>query len=198
MRQTITTPQDLSERFEAAASDSFRFLEEKFGFSKSTMRPDSGSVNLTYQSQLIYVNVVFGPPAYEPEMSFGRCGIDNVVGGYCFEAGDLIQLDGCRDWRSKPGEGTLEGQVTWLASILEDCGKECLTGDQSIYNYMKCRRDILIDEQSIREQTDVLSNNVEAAWISRDYQRIVHLYSNYRGVLTELDRRRLRYARDHL
>lgn len=194
----MTATQDLSESFEVAASDSFRFLEQRYGFSKSTLRPNTNSVILRYESASIYVNVMYGPPAYEPEMSFGRRGIDDVPGGYSFEVGDLVQLEICRDWQSKPGSGGIDGQVAWLASMLQDCGKECLVGDQSVYSDMKTRRGLLVAEWLHQEQYGALSRSIDAAWRDKDYKKIVDLCANYSGTLGDLNRKRLRYAQSNV
>lgn len=194
----MTRTQDLSDSFEAAASDSFRFLEQTYGFSKSTLRPNRNSVILRYESTSIFVNVMYGPPAFEPEMSFGRRGIDDIPGAYSFEAGDLVELEICRDWQSKPGSGGIEGQVAWLASMLKDCGKECLAGDQSVYHDMKKRRDRLVAEWRHQEHYGALSRNIDAAWRNKDYKRIVDLCANHSGPLGNLDSERLRYAQSRV
>lgn len=194
----MTATQDFSESFEVAASDSFRFLEQGYGLSKSTLRPNTNSVILRYESASMYVNVMYGPPAYEPEMSFGRRGIDDVPRGYSFEVGDLVQLETCRDRQSKPGSGGIEGQVAWLASILEDCGKGCLDGDQSVYSDMKARRDRLVAEWRYQEQYEALSRSIDAAWRDNDYKKIVDLCANYGGTLGSINKKRLRYAQSYV
>jgi len=188
--------QNLSANFEAGASDSFSFLEHNFGFVKSIVRPNTNSVILRYESPSIYVNVMYGPPAYAPEMSFGRRGIDDVAGGYSFEAGDLIQLEKYRDWQSKQTpSGGLEGQIAWLASLLAECGKESMLGDPAVYSDMKARRDRLVAEWQHQEQHGTLSRSIDAAWREMDYKTIVDLCANYNGPLGNLDTKRLHYAR---
>ncbi|PKP86597.1 MAG: hypothetical protein CVT78_11915 [Alphaproteobacteria bacterium HGW-Alphaproteobacteria-17] len=81
-------------------------------------------------------------------MSFGRLGIDDQQGGFSFEAGDLIQLQNCKEWAA-PNLGPLgviDGQVAWFASLLNECGKPCLLGDPAIYAEMKSRREALVTE----------------------------------------------------
>jgi hypothetical protein len=194
----MTMTQDLSINFEAASSDSFRFLEESYGFSRSVLRPNKNSILIRYESHSIYVNVMYGPPAYEPEMSFGRRGIDDVTGGYSFEAGDLIQLWEYRNLQLKQvSPGIIEGQVAWLASLLEKYGKECLMGNSATYSEMKARRERLISEWRRQEQYNELSQSIDSAWKAKDYKRIVTLCSRYSGSLGDLDRKRLQYAQSH-
>lgn len=190
--------QDLSANFETAASDSFRFLEQKYGFSKSVSRPNGNSLVVRYEGPSIYVNVLHGPPAYEPEMSFGRRGIDDVIGGYSFEVGDLVQLEKCRDWKSKQGSERVEDQVAWLASMLEDYGKECLLGDQEVYSNMMVKRDHLITKWRHEERYADLSRNIDAAWRQGNYKEIVALCGNYGGDLGNLNRKRLCYAQSRV
>jgi hypothetical protein len=192
------TTRDLSERFEMAASDSFRYLEQRYGFVRSTLRPSVNIIILRYENASIYVNAMYGPPAYEAEMSFGRRDIDDVPGGYSFEVGDLIQLETCRDWQSKSVSGGIEEQVAWLASMLEGCGQKCLVGDQSVYSEMKERRDRLAAEWRRQEEAAALSRSIDAAWRRKDYKKIVELCADYGGALGALEEGRLRYAQNHV
>ena len=130
----------LERDFEAAVLSSFAFLEQHHGFTHTVLRPSPHSFLVRYESRSLFVNLVFGPPAYEPEMSFGRLGIDDRQGGFSFEAGDLIQLASCQGWNPdiKPGDAVAR-QVAWFASLLKDCGRTCLLGDASVYEEMKSR-----------------------------------------------------------
>jgi hypothetical protein len=142
MTQTNLDPSVL---FETAVFESFSFLEQEYGFSKKVSRPNQYSVFARYENAVIYVNLMFGSPAYEPEMSFGRLGLDDIVGAFSFEAGDLIQLDSSQGWsKSAENADRIKGQVAWFALLLRECGHPCLDGDSATYSEMKSRRNALV------------------------------------------------------
>jgi hypothetical protein len=147
MKRTMSDMPDPSASFEDAVVISFAFLEQQYGFSKSIIRPTQQAVVVRYESRSLFVNLAFGPPAYEPEMSFGRLGIDDRKGGFSFEAGDLIQLESYQGWKpSFESSAAIVRQVAWFASLLNECGKSCLLGDPTVYAEMKSRREALVSE----------------------------------------------------
>lgn len=185
--------------FEAAALENFTFLEQEFGFSKSVSRPNQQSVIVRYESAVAFVNLMFGPPAYGPEMSFGRLGIDDMPGAYSLEAGDLIQLNACRGWsNSDKHTDPITRQVAWFASLLAECGRPCLNGDSPIYSEMKARRDADVANwhREMREKARASKSN--AAWEAKDYQAFVDLFSTSEGALSAVDQKRLDIARKRL
>jgi hypothetical protein len=185
--------------FEAAVFENFTFLEQEFGFSKSVSRPNQQSVIVRYENRTIYVNLMFGPPAYEPEMSFGRLGIDDVPGSYSLEGGDLIQLGTCRDWsNNNKHSGSVTGRVVLFASLLNECGRPCLNGDSPVYSEMKARRDAAVSiwHREMRDKARASKSN--AAWEAKDYQAFIDLLSTYEGALSAIDQKRLDIARERL
>lgn len=191
---------DPSVLFEGAVVNSFAFLEQRYGFSKSILRPSQQVVVVRYENSSLFVNLAFGPPAYESEMSFGRLGIDDQQGGFSFEAGDLMQLQNCQKWIT-PTLGSsqvIAGQVAWFAALLEECGKCCLLGDPAIYAEMKSRREALVEEWRREERSKGVRNDIEAAWKVRDYRALIALYSIYDGRLSNIDRKRLETAKSKL
>lgn len=182
--------------FESAVSESFTFLEQEYGFSRSTLRPNEHSVLVRYENSLLYVNLMFGPPAYESEMSFGRLGLDDVPGRYSFEAGDLIQLPGCRGWKSNAvSSDKITGQVAWLASLLRECGRLGLLNDLAFFNEMRSRREAMVAEWQRDERNSARANKIAAAWEARNYKDVVDLCSSYEGTLSNVDQKRLEFSR---
>lgn len=182
--------------FKAAVLSSFAFLEQHYGFSNTVLRPSPHSVVVRYESRSLFVNLVFGPPAYEPEMSFGRLGVDDRQGGFSFEAGDLIQLASRRGWTPnlKPDDA-IARQVAWFASLLQECGQPCLLGDPSVYEEMKSRREAQVAEWQRDERTRRRDNEIDAAWQAKDYRAVVGLCSAYEGTLSKLNQKRLEFAK---
>jgi hypothetical protein len=183
--------QDKSAEFEAAVLYSFRFLESEHGFLRRSSRPQKYTQLVMYEKSDLYVVLSYGPPAYEPEMSFGRRGIDDVSGAYSFHSGDLVQLDCCRNWAwNKDQDNPLTNWVSELARLLALCGAQCLAGNSAVFTQMKTRRDKLISdwthEESVRAQID-------SAWKAKDYKQVLHLYESIDD-LTDLDNKRIAFA----
>jgi hypothetical protein len=108
--------QDKSLEFELAVVSSFQFLEVRCGFSRRSSRPQEFTQLVTYESPDLYLILSCGPTAYEPEMSFGRRGIDDRSGAYSFHPSDLVALDCCRNWTwNKEGGNALRAWVADLA-----------------------------------------------------------------------------------
>ena len=140
-----TCTKDYSAEFEKAVIVNFKFLEVDYDCKRRSSRPQKYTQIVKYENTKLYVILSYGPPAYEPEMSFGRKGIDDVPGAYSFHPGDLIQLDCCRKWAWNKEQGNaLESWVAELARLLTVCGAQCLTDDQLVFTQMKDRRDKLI------------------------------------------------------
>lgn len=185
-------------QFEMAVIKDFRFLEED-GFSSSTLQPSRHATVIRYENGSIFVNLVYGPPAYEPEMSFGRLGIDDRQGGFSFEAGDLIQLNSCQGWRKEiAGVDPIEQQVAWLAALLKECGRSCLLGDAAVYAEMKFRRQSLVAEWQRDERARVETEQIDAAWKAKDYRTVIQLCSEHDGVLSNINQKRLEIAKEKI
>jgi hypothetical protein len=195
VRLTMNGTKNLLANFEAATRECFRFLEDEYQMSVSILRPHAKFSVVRYKGSSTFVNLTYGPPAYEPEMSFGRPTIDDGAGSYSFDVGDLIQLNTCGDWRSISSSTGLEHHVAWLASILKLCGRQCLDGNQSVYDTMKAKRNKLIAEWQDQEQLLVLSRSIDEAWKQRDYKKIIALCSHFSDKLDVVNSRRLAYAR---
>ena len=186
---------DKAAQFQGAVIDAFKFLESRYGFSRLTSRPDRNTLLIRYETRTLYVILAYGPPAYEPEMSFGRHGVDDVPGAYSFEAGDLIQLDCCASWQwSKSYPNHIVGLVSEFARLLAACGSSCLSGDPITYGEMKSRRDKLISEWKRDELDKAHRSKVSAAWERKDYKAVVELLAEFGKDLSDLDRRRLQFA----
>lgn len=192
-----TSVHDRSAEFEAAVLDSFKFLETDYGFLCRLSQPQKYTRLVIYENPKLYVVLSYGPPAYEPEISFGRRGIDDVPGGYSFHSGDLIQLDCCRDWTwKKDKDNALTNWVTELARLLRCCRVQCLGGDSLAFSQMRTRRDALIADWLRDEKLKGLRAQVDSAWRSKDYEQVLHVYKSIDD-LTELDKKRIAFAAAH-
>jgi len=184
--------------FENSVKRCFDFLQE-YGF-RRLEADQSGYVKLIrYESPGVFVNLFYGPPAYEPEMSFGRIGIYDAAEAYSFDQGDLILLDACRDWKWEPApQRGLDGFICEFARLLNSCGSECLAGDSGVYREMRKRRDIAVKVSRQQEFIGSIRRDAEKAWRKRDYIAYIALISKIKDTISDLERSRLNYARKHL
>ena len=187
--------QDKSLEFGLAVVSNFQFLEANHGFSRRSSRPQEHAQLVTYENRVLYVILSYGPPAYEPEMSFGRRGIDDLPGAYSFHPADLVELDCCRSWTwNKDGGNALGAWVADLARLLGVCGSQCLAGDQVVFAEMRARRDRLIADWKRDANRGAVRAKIEPAWKAKDYRLVLQLYEEI-DELSELDRKRIAYAK---
>ena len=179
-----------------AAERYFLFLKQDYGFAESILRPHEGSLIIRYVNSKVYVNVLFGPPEYEVEMSFGRLDIDDIEGEYSFEAGDLVQLQSYKIWNfEQQTSDALENQIAWFASLLRHCGAKCLSGGEPSFAAMKARREIAITQWRDDEAQKRLTAQFDEAWRAKDYCRVVELGEAAYGHLSDVNLKKLRIAK---
>jgi len=183
--------------FEDAVSRCFAFLEAQYGCTRSLFRPTGQAVVVYYESASFFLRLILGPPTFEPEMAFGRPGIDDGQDGFSFGPGDLMWL---RDGQSQARPDqiatyAIEAQLAWFASLLRDRHPACLAGDLAIYAEMTSRRGTEVAKWRRAQRDGERSRQIEAAWKVRDYHAVIALCSGHEVVLGRLDRKRLAFAR---
>ena len=192
-----TTDQDKSAEFEAAVISCFNFLEADHGFLRRSARPQKYTQLVIYESRDIYVVLSYGPPGYEPDLSFGRRGVDDVPGGYSFDPADLIHLDCCIGWSWNKDKGNaLPNWVAELARLFRSCGSKCLNGDSLVFTQMRDRRDRLVADWKRDERLKGLRAQIDLAWKAKDYHQVLSLYGSI-DELTDIDRKRITFATAH-
>ena len=85
--------------FKETVKNNFSFLVQKYGFRLDQIERTGYAMVIRYESPSVYVSLIYGPPAYEPEMAFGRIGIDDVLGNQGFHPGDLVLLRSSFGWK---------------------------------------------------------------------------------------------------
>lgn len=175
-------------KFEQAVIDSFHFLETAHGF-RRTRRVDADGISLRYEIAALYMELTYLRPEYMPAMQFGRSGVD------AFTADDLLLMDCCADFqRSYTEPDRLTGAIAEFARLLTQCGSAFLAGDLQFLDDVKRKRDARANE---REHADA-RRLIERAWSAKDYRRVIDLYESMSGELTELDRKRLQFAKKQM
>lgn len=185
--------------FEDEVKSHFNFLEQQFGFRLNQIKQVGYAKVIRFESPLIYVNLFYGPPAYEPAISFGRIGIDDAPGAYSFDQGDLVLVKNCANWKWNPAyPNHLVGLISEFARLLMECGSSCLKGDQVVFEEMKARRDSAVKVWHQKEKANRIRKEALSAWNRKDYGAVVSLYETIRDMLTETEHRKLDYAKKQL
>lgn len=195
-----STP-DVYAVFEDVVQRHFYFLEQQYGFRLSQIKQVGYAKAIRYESASVYVTLTYGPPAYEPALSFGRIGIDDVPGAYNFDQGDLVTLNSSAGWQwdpVNPNKSVLVELISGLAQVLRECGAVCLTGDHATFEEMKTRRDSAIKEWHQQEKANRIRKEALSAWNRKDYSAVVGLYETIKDMLTETETRKLDYANKQL
>ena len=187
--------------FEDGVKRHFYFLEQQYGFRLSQIKQVGYAKAIRYESKSVYVTLSYGPPAYEPAISFGRMGIDDVPGAYSFDQGDLVMLNSSAGWKwdpVDPNKSVLVELISGLAQVVRECGAACLTGDQATFEEMKARRDSAVKVWHEQEKAYGIRKEAESAWSRRDYGTVVSLYETITSMLTESENKKLDYAKKQL
>lgn len=184
--------------FEEAVMNNFNFLVQQFGFRLDKIEQTGFVKIIRYESPLVYVNLIYGPPAYEPEMAFGRIGIDDAQGSQGFHPGDLVLLRSSFGWKwgaVNPKNSVLVEIVSGHAQVLRECGSACLLGDQASFEEIKVRRDSAIEAWHQEEKANSVRNDVLVAWEGKDYDAVGRLLESIETMLTDTEKKKLEYAK---
>jgi hypothetical protein len=189
---------DRYDEFESAVRREFSFLERKYGFRLCEVKQDGYVKSMRYASSDVYVILFYGPAAYEPELSFGRIGVDDVPGAMSFHAGDLTISKSSAEVDTPNSQGSkIERIVAGFARWLDEYGSDYLNGDQVVFERMAVRRAENIAAWGKEERIGQQKGKAEPAWKEKHYAEVVALLESMEGELTELERSRLAYARKH-
>ena len=180
--------------FKEAVKTNFVFLRS-IGFQQV-----SEDVTLVrYESKVAFVSVYHGRGSYEIGVEIGRLdrsekyGLDYIVswagkGVWAAEGFGRSTM-----FQASTREG-VESIVSKVARLVEKYGQMFLAGDAVFYDELQKSN----ERASIRSQRDqilgLIRKEAEAAWLTKDYVRVVELFQPVRDELTEIDLKKLEYA----
>lgn len=141
MKKKIVSNEHNYVLFEEEVKKHFHFLVEDYQFRLSKIERWGFVKSIRFESRDVYVNVHYGPPAYEVEMAFGRIGIDDVAGSHSFSPGDLVLLSNNSDWKeSSQTENRISREVEFFARLLRICGEAALHGEKAMFERLAEQR----------------------------------------------------------
>ena len=91
--------------FEDEVKSNFYFLEQQYGFRLNQIKQVGYAKVIRFESPSIYVNLFYGPSAYEPAISFGRIGIDDAP--WLFAHGVAAMAEGASDRSRRAQHGNV-------------------------------------------------------------------------------------------
>ena len=182
----------------------FYFLVQDYHYRLSEVKQTGYVKFIRFESKDIFVNLYYGPPAYEVEIAFGRIGIDDVRGidgvpvTYSFSMNDLVLLHTCADWKeSFPGEDRITGQIMFFSQLMRKCGTACLCGEQVVFEEMSARRNAALLEYQREERMKQMRRELDTAWGQKNYNQVINLLNSSEVMLTKVERKKLEYAEKH-
>ena len=184
------------EIFEKLVRKHFSFLEKDFGFKfLSAERSDDACVVIKYISNKVFLNFFYGHPGYELDVSFGRVGIEDQPNANSFRTGDLLYLDGNKNWLdyqvySAYSYDNLVAGLPKLASFLKECGRKVFLGDSNVYLKMLNGRQKHLERQDLLQ----IKNKATAAWDKKNYKELIKLLNPFRTYLSPLEKKRFDYS----
>jgi hypothetical protein len=189
--------------YEDLVRDNFSFLEEIYGFEFSSSEKGGEYIIIKYLSKTVFLNLYYGSPGFELDFYIGRLGIEDKLGKQSFTSGDLLYLEGCKNWSgysiySAHSYNNLRECLPRLASLLKECGKACLQGDPAAYEKMLFEQKKANNRWHKQQELIQVKKNAIEAWKKKDYAKFVKLFEPIADQLTPSEYKKLEYSRKRL
>jgi hypothetical protein len=188
-------PERYKLQFPEVVTEKFAFVAE-FGLHQVRTEP----TYVRYESPRVFLDVYHGRGSYEIGVNTGLLGSDTRYG-----LGYLVYWAG--SWE-KEGFGrhtmfqvtTADGVARFVPKVVElvrKYGRDFLAGKPAFYARLEeaNRRNAALGEH--RRRVEAVREKASAAWPQRDLGRVAELYATIEGDATELEKKRLAYARKH-
>ncbi|MGH9556716.1 MAG: hypothetical protein ACRD2Y_12935 [Terriglobales bacterium] len=180
--------------FAEAVRTHFGFLEE-YG-----LRPvEEKSTFVRYESPSIFVNVYHGRMSFELGVEIGRMASPGVR----LTLFEILAYDNVLEYRESGGFTAIspEGIQQFLPTLADWTKKYTvpfLRDDPNAYSAAQEKRRYFAARYTKAVELRVVRAQAEPAWQRKDFAKVVTLYESIKGDLTEVESRKLAYARKHL
>jgi hypothetical protein len=196
---SVTEPGSERERlgFREAVLKSFAFLS---GYGLKVVQEESTFVR--YESKIIFVNFYHGRASYEIGVEIGRLdrsekyGLTYIVSTAGKDAWEKEGFGQSTMFQVSTIEGVLEF-VPKVAELIKKYGCDFLRGDSIFYDQLERVNKRRAIEYTKRQNLDQIRKKAEAAWSRKDFSAVVRFYQSITTDLTEIESKRLAYARTH-
>ena len=185
----------MSELFTDMAKRAFSFLELS-GFRLARVNADQ----LRYESASSVVVIDWDTRSGELEASVGL----RSSGGQpqdMYSITDVLGMEGVSD-RKAPAqvadENRLKPFVDQLAEDIRAHAQPALKGDHKFYGRLETFRHANAEAFTRNMKLQQVRSEAEIAWQKREFEKVVRFYATIETDLTEAEKRKLEYARQHL
>lgn len=186
----------MSERFPDMAKQAFSFLEGA-GFRLTQI--DAGQ--LRYESAQSVVDVVWDARSGELEVFVGlhpQTGLPKET----YSVMDILGMEGTLPPDRKVAaqvadENRLRPFVDQLAEDMRVHAQPALAGDRMFFRRLERFRHAKAEAFGRSMKLQQVRSAVEDAWRKRDFKKVIGLYASVESDLTEAEKRKLAYAREH-
>ncbi len=183
--------------FKEAVLASFRFLQLSF-------KPITEEVTfIRYESKNAFVNVYHGRGSFEVGVEIGRLdrpqkyGLDYIVSWAGKDAWEAEGFGRSTMFQAS-NKGGVQNIVQKVARLVEKYVGPFLAGDEAFYDELERAN----ERASLKFQREQLIGQItketDAAWVAKDFARVVELLQPIRHELTKIDAKKLAYAEKHI
>jgi hypothetical protein len=184
----------MSERFPDMAKRAFSFLE---GAGFRLKQSDAGQ--LRYESAQSVVDIVWDARSGELEAFVGlypQTGLPKDT----YSLTDVCGMEAVPDRKMPPqvaDENRLRPFVDQLAEDMRVHAQPALAGDRMFFRRLETYRHARAEAFGRSVKLQQVRSAVEDAWRKRDFKKVIGLYASVESDLTEAEKRKLEYAREH-
>jgi hypothetical protein len=185
--------------FASEVVSAFKFLSTEYGF--QCVRIEQTFVR--YESISSFVNIYHGRRSFELGVEIGR--LEKVPGlqENWYTIGEILDLIGVREklgftfFQASTHE-RVQMLVPKLAEYVREYARPIFEGDSKIFeslsNLRRKKSEDLIREMRLSQIRD----KATTAWHKKDYAKLIELYNSMKDDLTQVEIKKLEYAKKHL
>lgn len=185
---------ELTTAFAEGVAQEFAFLG-RLGFTQAPFVSSGRVQAVAYRSRAVSVELLFGPPEFEPEMV-----VSHLQQGSRLNSSDLISLGALSMPESSPhperlsSEEKIRNHLRWLAGMLRAADARLLAGDPAFHAELANR--VELTRAELRRNDDLRRVRAEArnAWRRKHYGDVIRCYESIAQQLSPLEEKRLAYA----
>jgi hypothetical protein len=182
----------------------FSFLENDFEFHQVPLPQNrmecTGS---KFQSSNVFLEMIYGPPGFELDFRIGRNEIEGLGVHPSFSAGELLNLhddvknDTYRILMANSLENLKSG-VPKLAAYLAKYGRDCLLGSDEAFEKLLAARKNTLNSDFEKQKHQKIRALAEEAWKNKNFPDFIKKINCLGKHSTELEKKRLEYAKSKL
>jgi hypothetical protein len=183
--------------FQNIAEREFEYLQSEYRYKCI----ESGPWLIKYSSRDVFVIVSFdGNRSYELSCAIGR---NDDYRDSCSVPFDLAEIIRCKEYPQKgvdvfcrvTSRVDLEKHVKELAYLLKAYAKDMLMGPKKEFDMVADFRNAECEKYYLQKEWIQLQEEVSIAWKNRLYKKVFELLSPHKEYLSNLDMKRLEYAK---